>query len=28
VPTRRALIGTLSAWFCLRLIMNVAIGGP
>jgi hypothetical protein len=27
VPTRRALIGTLSAWLCLRLVISVAIGG-
>lgn len=27
VPTRRALIGTLVAWFCVRLLTNVAMGG-
>jgi len=27
VPTRRALLGTLCAWVCLRLVTNVAIGG-
>jgi Yip1 domain len=27
VPTRRALIGTLCAWVCLRLVLAVAIGG-
>jgi hypothetical protein len=27
VPTRRALIGTLCAWVCLRLVTNVAMGG-
>jgi len=27
VPTRRALIGTLCAWVCLRLVLSVAMGG-
>jgi hypothetical protein len=27
VPTRRALIGTLCAWVCFRLIVSVAMGG-
>ena len=27
IPTRRALIGTLSAWLCLRLLISVAMGG-
>jgi hypothetical protein len=27
VPTRRALIGTLCGWVCLRLILSVAMGG-
>jgi len=27
VPTRRALIGTLCAWLCYRLVVSVAIGG-
>jgi hypothetical protein len=27
VPVRRALIGTLAAWLCLRLVVSVAIGG-
>ncbi len=27
VPTRRALIGTLCAWVCYRLIVSVAMGG-
>src|SRR5689334_912830 len=27
VPTKRALIGTLCAWLCLRLVLSVAIGG-
>src|SRR5690349_17364062 len=27
VPTRRALVGTLCAWVCLRLLTNVAMGG-
>jgi hypothetical protein len=27
VPTRRALIGTLCAWLCLRLLTSVAMGG-
>jgi hypothetical protein len=27
VPTRRALIGTLGAWLCLRLVLSVAMGG-
>jgi len=27
VPVRRALIGTLSAWLCLRLVVSVAMGG-
>jgi hypothetical protein len=27
IPVRRALIGTLVAWVCLRLLTNVAIGG-
>jgi len=27
VPTKRALIGTLAAWLCLRLIVSVAMGG-
>ena len=27
VPTRRALIGTLVAWVCVRLLFNVATGG-
>ena len=27
VPVRRALIGTLVAWLCLRLLTNVAMGG-
>jgi len=27
VPTRRALLGTLCAWVCLRLVTNVAMGG-
>jgi hypothetical protein len=27
VPARRALIGTLCAWICVRLIMKVALGG-
>lgn len=27
VPTRRALIGTLCGWFCLRLVLSVAMGG-
>jgi hypothetical protein len=27
VPTRRALIGTLSAWVCFRLVLSVAMGG-
>ena len=28
VPTKRALIGTLGAWLCLRLLVSVAMGGP
>jgi hypothetical protein len=27
IPTRRALVGTLVAWLCFRLLTNVAIGG-
>src|SRR5438067_352023 len=27
VPARRALIGTLAAWLCLRLVVSVAMGG-
>jgi hypothetical protein len=27
IPARRALIGTLVAWVCLRLLTNVAVGG-
>jgi hypothetical protein len=27
VPTKRALIGTLGAWVCLRLVISVAMGG-
>ncbi len=27
IPVRRALIGTLVAWVCLRLLTNVALGG-
>jgi len=27
VPVRRALIGTLCAWVCMRLIVSVAMGG-
>lgn len=27
VPTRRALIGTLCGWVCLRLVLSVAMGG-
>ena len=27
VPTRRALIGTLAAWVCFRLVVSVAMGG-
>jgi hypothetical protein len=27
VPARRALIGTLCAWVCVRLVMKVALGG-
>jgi len=27
VPTRRALVGTLSAWVCLRLVVSVAMRG-
>lgn len=27
VPTRRALIGTFCAWVCLRLVVNVGMGG-
>lgn len=27
VPVRRALIGTLCGWVCLRLLLSVAIGG-
>jgi hypothetical protein len=27
VPTRRALIGTLGAWVCLRLVVAVAMAG-
>jgi hypothetical protein len=27
VPTRRALIGTLCAWVCLRLVLKTAMGG-
>ena len=27
VPARRALVGTLAAWLCVRLVVSVAIGG-
>ena len=27
VPTRRALIGTLCGWVCLRLVVSVALRG-
>jgi len=27
VPTRRALIGTLCGWLCLRLVLKTAMGG-
>ncbi len=27
VPTRRALICTLCAWVCLRLLLKTAMGG-
>ncbi|MFL5337784.1 MAG: hypothetical protein ACJ8H8_32610 [Geminicoccaceae bacterium] len=27
VPAKRALIGTLAAWLCLRLVVSVAMGG-
>jgi len=27
VPTRRALVGTLCAWVCLRLVLKTAMGG-
>ncbi|HYY52224.1 MAG TPA: signal peptidase II [Myxococcales bacterium] len=27
VPAKRALIGTLCAWLCLRLVVSVAMGG-
>jgi hypothetical protein len=27
VPARRAMIGTLSAWLCLRLLVSVGMGG-
>jgi hypothetical protein len=28
LPTRRAIIVTLAAWVCLRLLTSVAMGGP
>jgi hypothetical protein len=27
VPVKRALIGTLCGWVCLRLLLAVAMGG-
>jgi uncharacterized BrkB/YihY/UPF0761 family membrane protein len=27
IPKRRALVGTLGAWVCYRLLTHVAVGG-